>query len=98
MSVSWHGCSSVPRSINGGGLAGATLGILEYLAQSNDNADCMSIEDRFEFMNDLTILEIVNLLTIWLSPFNIKSQGPSDILENNKYIPPEKLRSQQFLS
>ena len=38
MSVSWHGCLSAPRdSINGGGPAGATLGILEYLEQSNDN-------------------------------------------------------------
>ena len=98
MSVSWHGCSSVPRSINGGGPAGGTLGILEYLAQSNDNADCVSTEDRFKFMDDLSILEIVNLLTIGLSSFNVKSQVPSDILENNKYIPPQNLKSQNFLN
>ena len=29
MSVKWHGCRSVPKSINGGGPQGATLGILE---------------------------------------------------------------------
>jgi hypothetical protein len=38
MSVTWHGCSSVPRKINVGGPQGATLGILEYLSQSNNSA------------------------------------------------------------
>ena len=97
MSVSWHGCSSVPRSINGGGPQGATLGILEYLSQSNNNADCVSPEDRFKFIDDLTVLEIVNLLTIGISSFNIKSQVPSDILDNNQYIPPGNLKSQEYL-
>ena len=97
MSVSWHGCSSVPRSINGGGPQGATLGILEYLSQSNNNADCVSPEDRFKFIDDLTVLEIVNLLTIGISSFNIKNQVPSDILDNNQYIPPGNLKSQEYL-
>ena len=98
MSLSWHGCSSVPRSINGGGPAGATLGILEYLAQSNNKADCVSTEDRFKFIDDLSILEIVNLLAVGLSSFDIKSKVPSDILENNKFILPQNLKSQQFLN
>ena len=57
----------------------------------------MSIEDRFKFFDDLSILEIINLLTIGLSSFNIKSQVASDIQDNNMYIPPENLKSQQFL-
>ena len=97
MSVSWHGCTSVPRKINGGGPQGATLGILEYLSQSNNNADCVSSEDRFKFIDDLTILEIINLLTIGISCFNVKNQVPSDILENNQFIPSENLKSQLFL-
>ena len=55
MSVKWHGQKTTPRKINGGGPAGGTLGILEYLSQSNNNADCVSEEDRFKFMDDLTI-------------------------------------------
>ena len=97
MSVSWHGCTSVPRKINGSGPQGATLGILEYLSQSNNNADCVSSEDRFKFIDDLTILEIINLLTIGISCFNVKNQVPSDILENNQFIPSENLESQLFL-
>ena len=97
MTVSWHGCQSTPRKINGGGPQGATLGILEYLSQSNNSADCVNEEDRFKFIDDLTILEIVNLLAIGLSSFNVKSQVPSDVLDNNQFIPPENLKSQEYL-
>ena len=89
MSVSWHGCFSTPRKINGGGPQGATLGILEYLSQSNDNADNISIEDRFKFIDDFTILEVVNLLVVGLSSYNVKSHVPSNVLENNQIIDPK---------
>ena len=98
MSVSWHGVQSTPRHINGGGPQGATLGILEYLSQSNNSADCVKLEDRFKFIDDLTILEIVNLLTVGLSSYNIKMQVTSDILENNQFIHPENLKSQDYLN
>ena len=62
MSVKWHGCRSVPRKIKGGGPQGATIGILEYLSQSNNNAECVSPEDRFKFLDDLSLLGIINLL------------------------------------
>ena len=97
MSVVWHGCQSVPRRIKGGGPQGATFGILEYLSQSNNNSDCVNEEDRFKFVDDLTILEIVNLITIGIASFNIKAQVPSDILDNNQIIPSSNLRSQHFL-
>ena len=97
MSVSWHGCTSVPRKINGGVPQAATLGILEYLSQSNNNADCVSSEDRFKFIDDLAILEIINLLTIGISCFNVKNQVPSDIIENNQFIPSENLKSKIYL-
>ena len=98
MSVSWHGCLSVPRKINGGGPQGATLGILKYLSQSNNNADCVSQEDRFKFIDDLTVLEIVNLLTIGISSDNIKNHVPSDIISNNQFISPSNLKSQDYLN
>ena len=86
MSVKWHGQRSVPRTINGGGPQGATIGILEYLAQSNNSADCVSEEDRYKFIDDLSILEIVNLLTIGISSFNIRGQVPTDIPGHNEYM------------
>ena len=97
MSVKWHDCRSIPRKINGGGPQGATIGILEYLAQSNNSADCVSEEDRFKFIADLSILEIISLINIGLSSFNNKGQVPSDIPSHNQFIPPQNLESQKWL-
>ena len=57
LKVKWKGLISSERDLNGGGPQGATFGIWEYLAQSNDNAECVSPENRFKFVDDLTILE-----------------------------------------
>ena len=97
MSVKWHGKRSAPRRIHGGGPQGATLGILEYLSQSNNSADCVGVIDRFKFVDDLSILEVINLLTVGISSFNLKSQVPTDIPLHNQFIPPENLRSQAWM-
>ena len=98
MSVKWKGKVTEPRRINGGGPQGATIGILEYLSQSNKSANCVDQKERFKFVDDLTILEIVNLLTIGLTCYNIKSHVPSDIIEENQFIPPINLKSQGYLN
>ena len=97
MSVKWHGCRSVPRKVAGGGPQGATLGLLEYLSQSNNCADMVSESDRFRFIDDLSVLEIVNLLTVGLTSFNLKIQVPNDIPIHNQYVAPQNLKSQQWL-
>ena len=79
MTVKWHGCKSISRKINGGGPQGATIGILEYLSQSNDNA----YNDRFKFEDDLTALEIVDILAVGLTSYNFKQHVPSDIPVHN---------------
>ena len=56
MSVKWKGIYSKIRELNGGGPQGGTFGILEYLSQSNDNADNLNPEDRYKFVDDLTAL------------------------------------------
>ena len=79
-------------------VAGSTLGLLEYLSQSNNSADIVSQEDRFKFVDDLTILEIINLLTVGISSFNLKGQVPNDIPTHNQYINPLNLKSQGYLN
>ena len=98
MRVKWNGSFSKTRKINGGGPQGATIGILEYLSQSNDSADFVNSEDRYKYDDDLTMLETVNLLTIGLSTFNFKSQIPNDIGDHNQYIDKENLQTQQYLT
>ena len=56
MSVKWHGHTSKPRKVIGGGPAGATLGLLEYISQSNDYADAVPVDDSFCFGDDLSFL------------------------------------------
>ena len=98
MTVKWHGHKSTQRDMPGGGPAGATLGLLEYLSQSNDSANCVKPEDRFKFVDDLTVLEIINLLTIGMSSVNVKFGVPNDIPSHNQFISPENLQSQQYLN
>ena len=74
------------------------VGVLEYLSQSNNSADCVGSQERFKFVDDLTILEIINLLTVGLSSFNYKQQVPNDIKEENNYISPENLQSQSYIN
>ena len=77
---------------------GASLGNWEFLSQTNDNADCVPIEDRFKFVDDLSTLEVINLLTIGLSSFYMKQQVPSDIPVHGQYISADKLKSQTYLN
>ena len=97
MRVKWHGKLSEPRKLPGGGAMGASLGNWEFLSQTNDNADCVPEEDRFEFVDDLTTLEIINLLTVGLSSFFMKSQVPSDIPEHGQVVDGKNLKSQRYL-
>ena len=57
MTVKWNGLKSTERKLNGGGPQGAIFGLWEYLAQSNDNSDCVNPDYRFKFVDDLTVLE-----------------------------------------
>ena len=70
---------------------------MEYLSQSNNNADVIDVNDRFKFIDDLTTLEAVNLLITGVCSYNLKSHIPSDIPIHNQIIPSEKLKSQKWL-
>ena len=41
MYVKWHDKNSTKRKLNCKGPQGGTLGILEFLSQSNKNVDCL---------------------------------------------------------
>ena len=75
----------------------ASLGNWEYLSQTNNNADCIPEEDRFKFVDDLSALEVINLLTVGMSSFYMKNQVPSDIPVHGQYIESTKLKSQHYL-
>ena len=55
------------------------FGIFEYLSQFNDNCETVNQEDKFKFVDDLTALEMVDLLSIGISNFNVKMSILNDI-------------------
>ena len=80
MKVKWRGLLSKVRALPGGGPQGGTLGIEEYLSQSNGNTD---------FLDDLSILEILNLISIGLSSYNFHNHVASDIGVELSYLDPK---------
>ena len=97
MIVKWHNKISKEEALNGGGPQGGYFGNLEFSAQSNESANCVRKESRFKFVDDLTTLEKINILTIGLTTFNSKLQIPNDINQSNLFIPNENLKSQTVL-
>ena len=95
--VKWQGNFSEIRRQNGGGPQGSIFGILEYLAQTNFNTDFLTPEEKYKFVDDLSILEIINLLTIGMCSYNMKAHVASDVISQSTYIPSENLMSQQYL-
>ena len=70
MKVKWKGTTSSVKSMNGGGAQGSVPGILEYLSQNNSCGDFLSQDERYKFIDDLSILEIINLISIGLSDYD----------------------------
>ena len=97
-----------PTQVARGGAMGASLpdwhpwlavwGNWEYLSQTNNNADCIPEEDRFKFVDDLSTLEVINLLTIRMSSFYMKNQVPNHIPVHGQFIESTKLKSQDYLN
>ena len=78
MKVKFNGEVSDFHSLVGGGPQGTLIGQLEYLVQSNDNADIVCPEDRLKYIDDLSVLQLV-LLSGLLVEYNFVEHVASDI-------------------
>ena len=58
----------------------------------------MNPDSRFKFVDDLSTLEKITLLTIGMTSHNSKLQVPNDIIDSNLFIPPNNLKSQEYLN
>ena len=97
MRVKWHGCLSSERALPAGGPQGSNFGILGYLSQSNDISDWVPIDDRYKYMDDLTVLGFVYLTSIGIATYNLRKHVPSDIPTHNQFISSDQLKTQQYL-
>ena len=97
MKVKWHNKLSTIRDLPGGGPQGSTFGLTEYDSQSNDNTDFLPDDDKYKFVDDLSVLEIINLISVGLSSYNFKQHIASDIGIDQLFIPKENIQSQSFM-
>ena len=97
MRVKFNGKLSREHSLIGGGPQGTLLGLIEYLVQSNDAADCVKEEDRFKYIDDLSILELLSISGA-LTEFDCWQTVPSDIGIDQLYLPPENFSTQGKLN
>ena len=83
MMVKFNGITSSTYHIPGGGPQGTLLGVLEYLVQCNDNANCVQPDLRFKYADELLSLSPCSGN---LSSYDCKLNVPSDIGTDQPYI------------
>ena len=98
MHVKWRGTISEKRNLPGGGPQGCSMGIFEYLSQSSSSAQCVDQSLRYKWVDDLSILEIVNLVNIGLSTYNFRLHVASDVGIDQHFLSPQNLQSQSYLN
>ena len=96
MKVKFNGAMSEFLSLIGGGPQGTLLGGIEYLAQSNDNADIVPPKDRFKYVDDLSILELICFAGL-LIEYNFFQHVASDVGKDQLYLPANNLKTQDNL-
>ena len=96
MKVKFNGESSDFLALVGGGPQGTLVGGLEYMAQSNDNADIDPPKDRFKFIDDLSILQLICFSGLLLE-YNFKEHVASDIGIGQLYLPASSYDTQPSL-
>ena len=64
--VKFNGEISELMTLIGGGPQGMLLGGLEYIVQSNDNAETVQAENQFKFIDDLSILKLICLSALFV--------------------------------
>ena len=91
MKVKWKGGMSSKKPLPGGGPQGGILGTLEYNSQSDGNSNFLTPKEKYKFIDDLSLLELLNLLMCGIASYNTKQQIPSDIGTEMEYIPADNL-------
>ena len=96
MRVKFNGEVSDFLALIGGGPQGTLLGQIEYLVQSNDNADIVPPDDRYKYIDDLSILQLV-LLSGLVTEYNFIQHVASDIGIDDVFLPPSSYPTQDSL-
>ena len=97
MKVKFNGEMSEFMALIGGGPQGTLLGQIEYLVQSNDNADSIPPEDRFKYIDDLSVLQLICMSGL-LMDYDFLQHVASDVGIEDKFLPPTSYGTQETLN
>jgi hypothetical protein len=97
MAVTFNGEMSDFITLIGGGPQGMLLGQIKYLIQSNDNAKIVAPDDRYKYIDDLSILQLV-LLAGLVTEYDFVQHVASDIGIDDMLIPPSSYPTQDSLN
>ena len=96
MTVKFGSSVSSVYDLPGGGPQGSLLGGIEYMVNSNDNADFVEDEDKFKYVDDLSVLEFVCLAGL-LCEYNFRLHVASDVGIDSYFLPPQNIQMQDHL-
>ena len=96
MTVKFNDKSSGIYDLPGGGPQGTLIGGIEYSVQSNDNADFLEHDEKFKYVDDMSILEFICLSGL-LVQYDVFSHVPSDVGVDQQFIPSSSYATQSYL-
>ena len=96
MYVKFNNAISNPKPLIGGGPQGTILGQILYISSSNDCSINDVTSDRYKYIDDISILEIISLAGI-LKEYNFLEHIPSDIATDQLFLHPSNLKTQDRL-
>ena len=96
MIVKWKNTLSSVRPLPGGAPQGCPMGQESYNSQTSQNADFVDPQDRYKWIDDLSLLEIINLIVSGTSSYNFKHHVASDVGIDQKYLPSQNIHSQDY--
>ena len=97
MKVKFNGEMSDFLALIGGGPQGTLLCQIEYLVQSNDNADSIPPEDRFKYIDDLSVLQLICMSGLPMY-YDFLQHVASDVGIGDRFLPPTKYGMQETLN
>ena len=86
MRVQFKGEVSELFRYTGGGPQGMLLGETQHLVQSNANADCLEPDDRFKYIDGLSVLQLLCLSWL-LVEYDIRSHI------GHQFVPPDRFKT-----
>ena len=87
-----NGVTSESIDLVGGGPQGSLTGQLLYIIASDDAAEDVPDDDKFKYIDDLSVLEAF-ILEGKLIQYDVQHYVPPDIATYHLFLPPRKLKT-----